>query len=227
MVWTKITRGQYLRDGLRYAGDMKDEEWRLIARRLPPRRRLSRPRKVDFRNVIEAILYALSTGCQWRALPREFPPYSVQGYFYAWRDNGLWHKLVKVLVRYARRRLGRKPSPTAAIIDSQSAATTQAGGSRGFDPGKRVYGRKRHIVIDTEGLLLAVHVHSTNVQDVHGAVALLEHVRQELPKLRHVFADRVYRGRQLTDAIAHCGPWQIEIVKRPHGVKGFQLLPRR
>ena len=228
MAWTKTTRGQYLRVGLRYASDMSDEEWRLIARRLPPRRRLGRPRKVDLRNVVEAILYVLSTGCQWRALPREFPPYStVQGYFYAWRDNGLWHKLVKVLVRYARRRLGRKPSPTAAIIDSQSAATTQAGGPRGFDPGKRVYGRKRHIVTDTEGLLLAVHVHPANVQDVHGAVPLLEHLRQELPKLRHVFADRVYRGQQLTDAVSHCGPWQIEIVKRPHGVKGFQLLPRR
>jgi transposase len=228
MAWTETTRAQYLRCGLRYASDMTDAEWRLIARRLPPRRRLGRPRKVDLRKVVEAILYVLSTGCQWRALPREFPPYStVQGYFYAWRDGGLWQRIVSVLVRYARRKLGRKPRPTAAIIDSQSTATTQAGGPRGFDPGKRVYGRKRHIVTDTDGLLLAVHVHPANVQDVHGAVPLLESLRSRFPKLQHVFADRVYRGAQLANAVAHCGPWTIEIVKRPDGVKGFQLLPRR
>jgi transposase len=228
MPWTETTRAQYLRKGLRYASDMTDAEWRLIARRLPPRRRLGRPREVDLREVIEAILFILTTGCQWRALPREFPPYStVQGYFYAWRDTGLWQRIVRALVRRARRKLGRKPRPTAAIIDSQSAATTQAGGPRGFDAGKRVYGRKRHIVTDTNGLLLAVHVHPANVQDVHGAVPLLERLRQRFPKLRHVFADRIYRGEQLVNALSHCGPWTIEIVERPPGVKGFQLLPRR
>jgi len=228
MPWTETTRADYLRKGLRYASDMTDAEWRLIARRLPPRRRLGRPREVDLRKVVEAILFILSTGCQWRALPREFPPYStVQGYFYAWRDTGLWRRIVRALVRRARRKLGRKPRPTAAVIDSQSAATTQAGGPRGFDAGKRVYGRKRHIVTDTNGLLLAVHVHPANVQDVHGAVPLLERLRQRFPKLRHVFADRIYRGQQLPNALSHCGPWTIEIVERPPGVKGFQLLPRR
>jgi transposase len=228
MPWTETTRAEYLRKGLRYASDMTDAEWRLIARRLPPRRRLGRPREVDLRKVVEAILFILSTGCQWRALPREFPPYStVQGYFYAWRDTGLWQRIVRALVRRARRKLGRKPRPTAGIIDSQSAATTQAGGPRGFDAGKRVYGRKRHIVTDTNGLLLAVHVHPANVQDVHGAVPLLERLRQRFPKLRHVFADRIYRGEQLANALSHCGPWTIEIVERPPGVKGFQLLPRR
>ena len=228
MPWTETTRTDYLRSGLRYASDMTDAEWRLIARRLPPRRRLGRPREVDLRKVVEAILFILSTGCQWRALPREFPPYStVQGYFYAWRDTGLWQRIVRALVRRARRKLGRKPRPTAAVIDSQSAATTQAGGPRGFDPGKRVYGRKRHIVTDTNGLLLAVHVHPANVQDVHGAVPLLERLRQRFPKLRHIFADRVYRGEQLVNALSHCGPWTIQIVERPPGVKGFQLLPRR
>jgi putative transposase len=228
MPWTETTRAQYLRKGLRYASDMTDAEWRLIARRLPPRRRLGRPREVDLRRVVEAILFILSTGCQWRALPREFPPYStVQGYFYAWRDTGLWQRIVRALVRRARRELGRKPRPTAAIIDSQSAATTQAGGPRGYDAGKRVYGRKRHIVTDTNGLLLAAHVHPANIQDVHGAVPLLERLRLRFPKLRHIFADRIYRGEQLVNALSRCGPWTIEIVERPPGVKGFQLLPRR
>jgi putative transposase len=228
MPWTKITRVEYQRNGLRYASDLTDAEWALIARKMPPRRRLGRPRVVDLREVVQAIFYILSTGCQWRALPSEFPPYStVQSYFYAWRDTGRWHRIVRALVRQARRKLGRKPKPTAAILDSQSAPTTQAGGPRGFDPGKRVYGRKRHIVTDTNGLLLAVHVHPANVQDVHGAVPLLEGLRDRFPKLRHVFADRVYRGEQLVNALSHCGPWNIEIVERPLGVKGFQLLPRR
>ena len=228
MPWTKITRVQYQRSGLRYASDLTDSEWALIARKMPRRRRLGRPREVDLREVVQAIFYILSTGCQWRALPSEFPPFStVQGYFYTWRDTGRWHRIVRALVRRARRKLGRKPTPTAAVIDSQSASTTQAGGPRGFDPGKRVHGRKRHIVTDTNGLLLGVHVHPANVQDVHGAVPLLERVRDRFPKLRHVFADRVYRGKQLVDALSPCGPWTIEIVQRPPGVKGFQLLPRR
>jgi putative transposase len=228
MPWTEITRAQYQREGLRYASDMTDEEWALIACRLPPRCRLGRPREVDLRKVLQAILYILSTGCQWRALPKEFPPYStVQGYFYSWRDTGRWQKIVTALVRQARRKLGRKPRPTAAVIDSQSVPTTQAGGSRGYDAGKRIYGRKRHIVTDTNGLLLAVHVHPANVQDCHGAVARLERLRRRFPKLRHVFADRIYRGNQLATALSHCGPWTIEIVERPPGVKGFQLLPRR
>jgi len=228
MPWTEITRTQYQRNGLRYASDLTNAEWRLIARRMPPRRRLGRRRTVDLRKVVEAILFILSTGCQWRALPKDFPSRStVQGYFYTWRDDGRWFRIVRALVRQARRKLGRKPTPTAAIIDSQSASTTQAGGPRGFDPGKRIYGRKRHIVTDTNGLLLAVHVHPANVQDVHGAVPLLERLRQRLPKLRHVFADRIYRGEQLVKALSHCGSWQIEIVERPLGVKGFKLLPRR
>lgn len=228
MPWTEITRAQYRRDELRYASDMTDAEWALIARQLPPRRRLGRPRSTDLRQVVEAILYVLSTGCQWRALPREFPPRStVQGYFYAWRDTGWWRRIVTALVRQARRALGRKPSPTAAVIDSQSAPTTESGGPRGFDAGKRVHGRKRHIVTDTNGLLLAVRVHPANVQDVHGAVPLLERLRIKFPKLRHVFADRIYRGNQLIQALAHCGAWTIEIVERPAGVKGFRLLPRR
>lgn len=228
MPWTEITREQYRRDNLRYASDMTDAEWRLISRLLPRAYRRGRPRKTNLRSVVEAVLYILSTGCQWRALPQEFPPYStVQGYFYAWRDTGRWQRIVTVLVRRARKKLGRTPKPTAAVIDSQSAPTTQSGGPRGYDAGKRIYGRKRHIVTDTNGLLLGVHVHPANVQDCHGAVPLLKKVRTQFPRLGHVFADRIYRGNQLLNALSDCGPWTIEIVERPQGVKGFQLLPRR
>ena len=172
MPWTEATRPRYRRSGLRYASDLTDAEWGLLSRRMPPRCRRGRPRTVALRRVVEAVLFILSTGCRWRALPKEYPPYStVQGYFHAWRDSGRWQKITEALVRRARRALGRAPKPTAAVIDSQSAPTAHAGGPRGYDAGKRIHGRKRHIVTDSNGLLLAVHVHPANVQDCHGAVA--------------------------------------------------------
>lgn len=228
MAWTEITREHYRRDELRYASDLKDREWAMLAPLMPVPSALGRPREVDLRAVVNAIFYILSTGCQWRALPKDFPPRStVQGYFYRWRDDGTWHWINDGLVQRARRGAGRKSTASAGIIDSQSAPTTESGGPRGIDAGKRIKGRKRHIVTDTEGFLLAVLVHEANIQDPHGAVALLRALRRRYPRLGHIFADRVYRGPQLRGAIADCGPWSIEIVERPPGVKGFQLLPRR
>lgn len=228
MAWTEITRRKYRRDELRYASDTRAGEWAQIAPLLPAPRRLGRPRERDLRTIIDAILYLLATGCQWRALPKDFPPRStVQGYFYRWRDDGTWHRINARLVARARQTLGRRPAPSAGIIDSQSAPTAESGGPRGVDAGKRIKGRKRHIVTDTQGFLLAVLVHEANIQDPHGAVPLLRSLRRAFPRLHHIFADRVYRGEQLRNAIADCGPWTIEIVQRPPGVKGFQLLPRR
>lgn len=227
-MWTETTRLQYRRDELRYASDLRASEWREIAPLLPAPCRLGRPRERDLRQIVEAILYLLWTGCQWRALPKEFPPYStVQGYFYRWREDGLWERINRALVARARQRAGHARLPSAGIIDSQSVATTESGGPRGVDAGKRIKGRKRHIVTDTQGFVLAAQVHPANIQDPHGAVPLLRQLRQSFPHLSHLFADRVYRGEQLRSAIADCGPWTVQIVERPPGVKGFQLLPRR
>lgn len=227
-MWTETTRAQYRRETAGYASDSTAGEWAQIEALLPPPRRLGRPRRWELRQIVDALLYLLWTGGQWRALPKEFPPRStVQGYFYRWRDDGTWQRINAVLVVQARLRLGRDGTPSAGIIDSQSVPTTESGGPRGVDAGKRIKGRKRHIVTDTEGFLLAVRVHEANIQDPHGAVPLLRSLRQAFPELAHIFADRVYRGRQLQEAVADCGPWTIDIVERPPGVKGFQLLPRR
>ena len=228
MAWTETTRRQYRRDHLVYASDTTDAEWLLLSFFLPQPCRVGRPREVDLRAVMNAILYILATGCQWRALPKDCPPRStVQYYFYLWRDQRIWRRINLALVKRARTAMGRNVIPSAGVIDSQSAKTTESGGPRGFDSAKRIRGRKRHIVTDTQGFLLAVLVHAANIQDNHGAVPLLAALRQTFPKLQHIFADRIYRGDQLRNAIAAFGRWMIEIVTRTEKVGTFKPERKR
>lgn len=228
-MWTDITRVQHARWGLRLPSDLTDAEWAVLEPLLPPRVRRGRPPRWSYREIVEAMLYLLRGGLPWRMLPPGlFPPMTtVQHYFYRWRDMGLWPSINHALLILAREAGGREASPTAGVIDSQSVKTTESGGIRGFDAGKKIKGRKRHIITDTEGLLVYAIVHAADVQDRDGAPDLLNAIRHRFPWLRHVFADGGYAGEKLRAALAKIGKWTMQIIKRSYAAKGFEILPRR
>lgn len=223
MAWTLFTRADHDRSGLRYASETTDEEWSLIAPFMPPQPNRGRRRRTDLRAVIDAIFYLLQSSCQWALLPKDFPPKStVHHYFKRFSGDGTWARIHDALYCKTRDLEGREESPSFAIIDSQSVKTSAEARERvGFDAGKKTKGRKRHILVDTLGLILKAEVHSAGIQDRDGAALLFERLTVRFPFIEAICGDGAYQGPVVETA----SPRPMQIVKRNQS--GFAVLPKR
>ena len=213
-----------------YATDLTEEQWGILEPLIPPAKSGGRKRAVNMREVINTILYLNRAGCQWDLLPHDLLPKStVYDYFAAWRDDGTWQHLMDALRTRVRIEAGREATPSAASIDSQTVKTTEQGGEHGYDGGKKINGRKRHILVDTMGLLLAVVVTTAALDDGAAAASVVARLEPEkYPRLQKLWGDNKYHNHSFRQWLAMNRPgWELEVKTREPGVKGFAVLPKR